>query len=897
MDTLIGQTLSHYRIVEKIGEGGMGEVYRARDTRLGRDVAIKVIPPELAGDRDRIKRFEQEARAAGALSHPNVCAIYDVGTHEGSPFVVMELLEGESLHEKLSSGPMPLRKSLEYAAQAARGLAAAHEKGIVHRDLKPANLFVTRDGRVKVLDFGLAKLTRSEVLASTGEVAPSVAATETGVLLGTVGYMSPEQVRGLPVDHRSDLFSLGAILYELLTGERAFRGATYVETLNGILSHEPSPLSASGRAIPAAVETLVRHCLEKSPEERFQSARDLAFALGSANGIGPESPVTAGRLRSGQKAGTLAASTVSLALLLLVVGRLSVDESRVDLAPYRLAPFATQLRNYSSPAWSPDGKSIAFAGYSEEEGDDQVWVQGIDAPASVQLTRPPFALGWYEKLYWTPDSRAIYCYGSYGKREGIFRIPVEGGDPVLVQLGATVGSLSPDGKTLVMLAQEAPDKDVRVWVASPPDAPRHLYEPPPLAMRWVVHRPQLAFSPDGAGVFLVVWGDTGRECWLLPWPPGKGRRIHALEGLSRMMGLSWMADSHHLVFSTLTDPEQPRRLYMADARTGRHWPILVGNNSLFYPAVSPNGNRIAFMASLSHTDVIEMPLDGRPPQALLGGVRNEAMPALSADGRELAYVTDARGPFEIWAMGMRDSTVRRLLAPSDIPPDSGSVTETLNTPVFSPDRRRLAFTATSSRGKRLYITFAARGAAVRATTEESTWESAPTWSPEGERLAYVQLRGSRNVLVVIRIGGKDPPVQLLDGLSDFLPEWSPSGEWIAASDTAHVILVSPEGRKRRELRSKPGPMAWSPDGRILYVIHTENGRGSVSAIDLRTGVERVMRDLGELVPGTPLYPGYSVSVTPDGKALVYAVWRGGDSIWLLDGVKTPKPWYARLWPW
>jgi len=223
-----GTSLGPYQILAPLGSGGMGEVYRARDTRLGRDVALKVIPAELARDPNRIKRFELEARAAGALTHPNVCAIHDVGTHEGSPFVVMELLEGESLRQRITAGPIPARKAIDYAAQAAQGLAAAHDKGIVHRDLKPENLFVTKDGRVKVLDFGLAKLTRPEVLDSAGEKPDSVAPTQTGAILGTVGYMAPEQVRGQVADHRSDLFALGAILYELLTGKRAFHGASYV---------------------------------------------------------------------------------------------------------------------------------------------------------------------------------------------------------------------------------------------------------------------------------------------------------------------------------------------------------------------------------------------------------------------------------------------------------------------------------------------------------------------------------------------------------------------------------------------------------------------------------------------------------------------------------------------
>ncbi len=275
----VGTTLGPYQILAPLGAGGMGEVYRARDTRLARDVAMKVVRTDFARDPERLKRFEQEARAAGALNHPNVCTLHDVGTHEGVPYVVMELLEGESLRERLAAGPLPIRKAVEYAAQVAHGLAAAHEKGIVHRDLKPENLFVTKDGRVKVLDFGLAKLTRPEVLTSASDPTISVAATESGTILGTAGYMAPEQVRGRSVDQRSDIFSLGIVLYEMLSGKRAFRGETAADTITAILTKDPAPLSGSSSGVPPALQGIVSRCLEKRPEDRFSSAHDVALAL------------------------------------------------------------------------------------------------------------------------------------------------------------------------------------------------------------------------------------------------------------------------------------------------------------------------------------------------------------------------------------------------------------------------------------------------------------------------------------------------------------------------------------------------------------------------------------------------------------------------------------------
>jgi TolB-like protein/Tfp pilus assembly protein PilF len=275
-----GTRLGPYEILAPLGKGGMGEVYRARDTRLGREVAVKVLPASLSTDPDRLHRFEGEARAASALNHSNILTVHDFGSERGAPYVVTELLDGETLRDRLSGGRLPARKALDYAAQVARGLAAAHEKGIVHRDLKPENLFVTKDGRVKILDFGLAKLTHPEASGAPLTQAPTeTRGTEPGVVMGTVGYMSPEQVRGQLADHRSDIFSFGAVLYETLTGERAFRGDTAVETMNAILKEDPPELARTVDEIPPSLERIVRRCLEKIPDERFQSARDLAFAL------------------------------------------------------------------------------------------------------------------------------------------------------------------------------------------------------------------------------------------------------------------------------------------------------------------------------------------------------------------------------------------------------------------------------------------------------------------------------------------------------------------------------------------------------------------------------------------------------------------------------------------
>src|SRR5215472_13653129 len=355
----------------------MGEVYRARDERLKRDVAIKVLPSAFTDNTDRLRRFEQEARAAGGLNHPNILAIYDIGSREGAPYVISELLEGETLGSRLVSGALPSRKVIDYAIQIAKGLAAAHEKGIVHRDSKPENLFITKDGRVKILDFGLAKVTRPEKSSvHVSVVSTTPAGTEPGVVMGTVGYMSPEQVRGQPTDARSDIFSFGAILYEMLSGKRAFQGGSPVETMSAILKEDPPELSATGKNMPPGVERIVRHCLEKSREERFHSARDLAFDLEALSGLSGQS-LTAGaqaerrpkRLSVAIALGLIAAG---IALGFLLQSRIRGLFAGAPLPPVisrlaiSLSP-SDELDLFDPPAISPDGRSVVYTAWRGDE--------------------------------------------------------------------------------------------------------------------------------------------------------------------------------------------------------------------------------------------------------------------------------------------------------------------------------------------------------------------------------------------------------------------------------------------------------------------------------------------------------------------------------------------------
>src|SRR5258706_8903754 len=387
MTIAAGSRLGPYEILAPIGAGGMGEVYRAKDARLSREVAIKVLPASFSNDADRLRRFEQEARAAGLLNHPNITAVYDIGTHEGAPYVVSELLEGETLRAALAVGKLSPRRAIDYAIQMAHGLAAAHEKGIVHRDLKPENLFVTKDGRVKILDFGLAKLTHAEETKGQQTGMPTATAgTEPGVVMGTLGYMAPEQVRGKPADVRSDIFSFGAILYEMLAGRRAFQGDSAADTMSAILREDPPELSLTNQNLPPGLERIIRHCLEKNPEQRFHSAHDLAFdleALSAVSATGAPLRAAAAAPKRRVPVAIVAGAVVVAAVAgALVAGRLA---GRRPLAVQRLT---LQPGTIVGARFAPDGQTIVY-GAAWNGKPFEAFSARLDSTLSRSLGLPP----------------------------------------------------------------------------------------------------------------------------------------------------------------------------------------------------------------------------------------------------------------------------------------------------------------------------------------------------------------------------------------------------------------------------------------------------------------------------------------------------------------------------
>jgi eukaryotic-like serine/threonine-protein kinase len=453
MNLTPGTKLGPYEIVSLLGAGGMGEVYRARDSRLKREVAVKVLPRELSLDADRMRRFEQEALATAALNHPNILAVFDIGTSEGSPYVVSELLDGETLRERLRSGSIATRKSLDYALQIAHGLAAAHEKGIIHRDLKPENLFLTKDGRVKILDFGLAKLTQAESGTHTS-LPTATHGTEAGVVMGTAGYMSPEQVRGMTLDPRSDIFSFGAILYEMLSGKRAFHGDTPADTMSSILKEDPPELNETNRNVSPALERIVQHCLEKNPESRFHSASDIAFDLehlsglsGSAArvataGVGSSNIPSRRRLLTGVAAGlALAAAVYGLGWWTGKAG------ARAPQAEYQQITFRTG--RIGNARFTPDGSMVYSASW--EGGEEQLYMSRLDDPGSRELGIKDAELLSISKGGEMAIRINTRRYAGYAQSGTLARVPLSGGTPREVLENVQDADWAADGERMAVV--------------------------------------------------------------------------------------------------------------------------------------------------------------------------------------------------------------------------------------------------------------------------------------------------------------------------------------------------------------------------------------------------------------------------------------------------------------
>ena len=598
MPLAAGAKLDGYEVVGLLGAGGMGEVYRARDPALKREVAIKVLPSFVSQDPDRLHRFEQEAQAAAALNHPNILAVYQFGVFEGAPYLVSELLEGGTLRQLLQRGPLQVRKAIDYGIQIAHGLAAAHEQGIVHRDLKPENLFVTKDGRIKILDFGLAKLTQRQ--PDSGDSAPTqTKGTDPGVVMGTAGYMSPEQVRGKAVDHRTDIFAFGAILYEMLTGTRAFHRSTSAETMTAILNDDPPAISQLVQTIPPGLQRVVHRCLEKNPEQRFHSASDLAFALealSDPSGAAEHVSLGSGSRGFGWAKWVIPSAAVLAAVLIGLYLRRSSSATGSGASPPSLDIRAlTESGKAVRVAATPDGRYVAYV--NSDAGKFELRLLQVATQRDVQvLPGSPLEI---DNLHFSPDGNFIYFLRRLepnGNSLGVFRVATLGGPVTSLAADARRHSVtaSPDGKHIAYIA-ETPSES-QITSIDPDGTNRQVIAKRPLPQRflfieWSPSTDTLAAVVDNLGLVRVEF------------PAGSIREVSGL-GWSARGQPAWSPDGA-TIFAPARPTGQPTcQIWAFDARTGAHRPLTAGSTDYEESTLSATGTGDLVATTVSNATAI-----------------------------------------------------------------------------------------------------------------------------------------------------------------------------------------------------------------------------------------------------------------------------------------------------
>jgi Tol biopolymer transport system component len=886
MALLRGIKLGSYEIVSSLGAGGMGEVYRARDESLGREVAIKVLPKELASDPDRLRRFEQEARAAAALNHPNILAVYGFSTtEEHAPYLVTELLQGQTLRERLQQGETPVRKAVEFALQTTRGLAAAHARGIVHRDLKPENLFLTRDGVVKILDFGLAKLIVPEVASETSVATASF--TEIGVVLGTAGYMSPEQVRGQVVDHRSDIFSLGAILYEMLSGKRAFEGKTAADTMSAILKEEPAELSASGRSLPPALARIVDRCLEKDPAERFQSARDLAFNLEllgreeTGSGAAVALPARTGRRWRIAALGALALiGAAGLGFLARGVKPRADNSSPAELR--RLTDFVGMEE---FPALSPDGKSVAFT--ADVGGRRQIWVRLLAGGTPLQVTRDDAD---HKYPRWSPDSSSLIYFSPSREPDGegkIWQISALGGTarPLVSSLGGA--DLSHDGKHIAYFHSN--QGDIELAVADPDGSnSRKLIVLPNeynySDLRWAPDDRKLGFQRGRTFDYDVFY------------VPAEGGNLQPItQDGNPLEGFAWLPDGSGVVYSSSRGDTV---LYL---RTMNLWSVETGGKNLrqltfgetsyISPDLDRHGNIVATRRQIQF-DIWRYPVDGSPEE----NVRRSAQithqtgtvqtPSAGPGDRELVYLSDSGGHGNLWILNLETQQNRQVTFEHD--PQL-----TIGVPVWSPDGKHIAYVKRGLTGWNVDLWLmnpdgsdahkVSEGGGWACWSLDSQWLYFSPPSQNGFRIDKAPPAGGGNLLV--RAEGQKPAADSRGKL--FFVQSLPALNGLSDME---ILLADPENGPARRLARISGSRlsSWllmqpvlSPDGKWLAVLLTDGPTTDIWAQPTAGGPMRRITDFGRQAT----FITRRVSWSSDGHSIYAALGKGEADIVLLSNLK------------
>ena len=805
-----GTKLGPYEIIAPLGAGGMGEVYRARDTRLGRDVALKILPDSFAREADRLRRFEQEARAVAALNHPNILAIHDIGQHEGSPFLVSELIEGESLRAALDGGAVPQRKTIEYGVQIAHGLAAAHEKGIVHRDLKPENIFVTKDGRIKILDFGLAKLAQ-KAGAEPDEVTLTSSHTAAGMVLGTASYMAPEQVRGEAADPRTDIFAFGAVLYEMLSGVRAFRRDTAAETMTAVLKDDPPELFDPGRLVSPALERIVRRCLEKNPEQRFQSARDLSFALSALSGT--ETSSVARAAAAPRRAPLLPRLAVALALVAVAAATWFVARRPQPTTRMQFALAVPDEMSISHMALSRDGSMLVFVAPEENSALPMLYVQRVGS-ASVMLLPGTQGASY---PFWSPDGAYVGFFAN-GKLQ---KMAISGGTPQVLAtaLAGRGGSWGSKGVIIYAADAQSPLQRINADGTGMAAVTLGIRIKEDQSHRWPM------FLPDGDHFLFWAGNFSNAKDDRL-----SGIYASSLEGKERKLVIlchsSFSFDAHNLYYAD----EQRQLVSMvldASAATVSGSATVVANLVGFQPStywsaftVAQNGTLIYNIDVGAAQSVLTwMDRSGKE----LGRVGDPAVvanPTLSPDGSRVAVdISDQKANnVDVWI----ESTTGAGNSRFTFDPSEEVVA------VWSRDGSKLAYRNAGGDGPTLLLKPATglERERKRFNLPSSSMDDLipNSWSVDDQQILFTRQVTSGEYLELIPVAGGEPNRFLTSKGSESNGQISPDGKWVAyASDESgvwEIYVTSFPGAAGKWQVSRGGGTEprWRGDGKEVFYI-------------------------------------------------------------------------------
>ncbi|MGZ4824570.1 MAG: protein kinase domain-containing protein [Terriglobales bacterium] len=856
-----GTSLGPYEMVASIGAGGMGEVYRAHDPRLGREVAIKILPAQFATDVERLRRFEQEARAAAALNDPNILAIYDLGTQpNGSPYIVSELLEGETLRDRLRSGPLPLRKATEYAAQIARGLAAAHDKHIVHRDLKPENIFITKDGRAKILDFGLAKLTERSV---SGEYsfAPTEGGTTPGMVMGTVGYMSPEQVRGQPTDHRCDIFSFGAILYEMLSGKRAFHGQTPADTMSAILKEDPPELTETNRAVPPAIERIVRHCLEKNPEERFQSARDIAFnieALSSiSSGSVPSSfPTTPAASSARRRAIFAAAGTLGLLAASALAWWLGAANARTAFPNYK--PITFRRGSIGNARFGPDGQTVIYSAAWEGAPSD-IYTGRTDSLGERSMGFAAADLLGVSSAGEMAIRTKTVGMGGFARRGLLSIVPTAGGAPRAILDDVQDIDWSADGKQMAVV-RFIPQKDL--WRLEFP-AGKVLLE----GSNWVSN-PRI--SSDGKHIAFFDHGNAGGDDrGAVAMVDLDGKKTVLSADWASLQGLDWSPRSDEVWFSA--SPGEIHNMYAVTLK-GKVRRLASMPADVEVQDVTADG-KVLLKKKAWHFEIYGGG-EGRAAERKLDWLDWSLLRAISDDGKFVLFEEEGEGGGAEYTVYMR--------------PTDGSPAVALGhgTGVaFSPDNLWV-LTATLKTPAQFVLQPTGAGEA-RTVTHDQIDHLGARFLPDGKRVVFLGREtghAARLYMLDLDSGATKPITpEAVSGRA-----LSPDGKYVVVRWKDSWVKWPVEG-------GDPIPLAglkdddiiitWTGDGKQLYLSRPDELRPRrIYLFDVATQKRTLWKSLGPQDWTGAGFPSIPV-ISRDGQHYAYMVSRSLADLYVVTGLK------------